>query len=801
MSFLIKPRIPQIDHDNPFTRGLVFDLPIFEHGNPTPQELFSRLKGSMTGSNITPTTSPIGKAINSAGTTAPASYISGNSIPSQNGLVNLSVEFIAKVTTAGGNYLFGKGTTGGSYWSVREDSGTNSWAFEMDSWTNAPAWGSNNGSMVTGKFQHVIVTMKGLNTTTNTPSFYIDGVPKNSYSFSVSPTGSQTGDDTTYHLLSNGDTTGNFNGAIALFRYWNRVLSYQEALLLYQNPFRIYKKTYIYPINANVLAGGNNFTLNLSDTVTLTESFSKETMKVFSESISLSETFTKQPQKVFSESISLIESFIRSTTKVFSTPLTLVETIAKLTSKTFTESALSLTETFSYIHEHFLNFTDSITLTESFSKMPGKVFSLSISLVETFIRSTTKVFSDSLSLTETFSYIHQHFLSFTDIIVPSDSGYALQFDGSQNYVQATGFPQNNDELSISIWMNESSYVSGKRATAVNSSFEVDLEGVGAAAEYKLRLFDSTGASIFLSIPNANGNPSSNAGQLVHLVWVASFSGNYVKGYINGVLQFTTTYPNASPKISGTSILYLGRYASGNYFNGILDKLLIWNKALTDTEAASLYDNEPLPQTANLQLEWLLDEGSGSIATDSSGNGRNGTLSGSPIPVWVSGLTSTKMFTKLTTKVLNETLSLTETFTRFPQKVLSDPISLTETFIRSTTKVYNDTISLIESLAKLTSKVFTETINLSDSIIRSITKVFVETPISLVETFSSQITNRFRNINAPKMLNAIGYFVKGSVAKFYNSPTGLDSSKAAKGLANSNKTPTGSADSNKTPRGF
>ncbi|MCJ7571689.1 MAG: LamG domain-containing protein, partial [Candidatus Thermoplasmatota archaeon] len=77
-----------------------------------------------------------------------------------------------------------------------------------------------------------------------------------------------------------------------------------------------------------------------------------------------------------------------------------------------------------------------------------------------------------------------------------------------------------------------------------------------------------------------------------------------------------------PKLNAPS--YEG---NGGYFNGLMDEIRIYNRALNENEIQTLYSmGNPLNQ--GLVGYWNFDEGNGTIAHDSSGNGNDGTIYGS-----------------------------------------------------------------------------------------------------------------------------------------------------------------------------
>ncbi|MBP9759117.1 prepilin-type N-terminal cleavage/methylation domain-containing protein [Candidatus Dojkabacteria bacterium] len=99
-------------------------------------------------------------------------------------------------------------------------------------------------------------------------------------------------------------------------------------------------------------------------------------------------------------------------------------------------------------------------------------------------------------------------------------------------------------------------------------------------------------------------------------------------YINGVNVGQSTY---LPNTVDSGVLRIGTRISTptEYFNGFIDEVRIYNRVLNTSEVKALYDYAP-PAIAH----WRFDEGSGTTATDSSGNALNGVLTGGP--TWVTG---------------------------------------------------------------------------------------------------------------------------------------------------------------------
>jgi len=112
--------------------------------------------------------------------------------------------------------------------------------------------------------------------------------------------------------------------------------------------------------------------------------------------------------------------------------------------------------------------------------------------------------------------------------------------------------------------------------------------------------------------NANLNNNTT---WFHVVWTLNPTGVY-KIYINGVLNTTVTSNATYPAIGTRTNNYIGKNNWSNpYFNGRIDDFRIYNRVLSDSDAANIYSN-----TSTLVNSVGINTNSTSAHLDVSGNG-------------------------------------------------------------------------------------------------------------------------------------------------------------------------------------
>jgi hypothetical protein len=133
----------------------------------------------------------------------------------------------------------------------------------------------------------------------------------------------------------------------------------------------------------------------------------------------------------------------------------------------------------------------------------------------------------------------------------------------------------------------------------------------------------------------------------HAVGVITGDGGNMKLYVDGVLQQTTSIGTILPYTS-SSYWRIGGYMGAGwtntvngYFTGSIDEARIYNRVLTATEVVSLYNSGSgkVAQASKTGLigYWSLDDATSTIATDLSGNGKNGTLTNMDSTTdWIAG---------------------------------------------------------------------------------------------------------------------------------------------------------------------
>lgn len=112
-------------------------------------------------------------------------------------------------------------------------------------------------------------------------------------------------------------------------------------------------------------------------------------------------------------------------------------------------------------------------------------------------------------------------------------------------------------------------------------------------------------------------------------WVfitATYDGTTAKIYANGSLEGSESI-SATISVTSDALIGISNTAVGNYFNGNLANVAIWNRALTSDEINTAmwasYDQLPTSIKVGLQAWYALDNITGTDVPDSTGN-YNGT---------------------------------------------------------------------------------------------------------------------------------------------------------------------------------
>lgn len=159
------------------------------------------------------------------------------------------------------------------------------------------------------------------------------------------------------------------------------------------------------------------------------------------------------------------------------------------------------------------------------------------------------------------------------------TGIVLAFDGSDDYCASSGAWQGGPPLTVAYWFKANN-VSSTAFTVNNAHY---LYGFGTF------ILNQMGARNSVYSPNVYGNTTLQPNIWYHCAIVFQ-TGTTIYHYLNGVADGSgdsntfTDYP--------TTTMYVGRYSnSSNYFfNGRLDDIRIWTRALSSSEIAELYSD-------------------------------------------------------------------------------------------------------------------------------------------------------------------------------------------------------------------
>ena len=200
-------------------------------------------------------------------------------------------------------------------------------------------------------------------------------------------------------------------------------------------------------------------------------------------------------------------------------------------------------------------------------------------------------------------------------------GGALRFDGDNDYVKLDTTPfTSSSDFTIALWANpdeiaERGLIWGDRLPSLRMTSNGGLY---------YSSYDTSGSRYERTISNFFAEPE----KWVHITWVKS--GTSYKFYLNGKLQGEGTAPS-SFEHDYVNAYYIGKY-DNYYWDGNIDEVCVWNKALSNGDPNDKTDDEivkigtnPREFVDGLVLYFDCEQGSSLTLLDQSDLGKNGLL--------------------------------------------------------------------------------------------------------------------------------------------------------------------------------
>jgi len=185
-------------------------------------------------------------------------------------------------------------------------------------------------------------------------------------------------------------------------------------------------------------------------------------------------------------------------------------------------------------------------------------------------------------------------------------GRAFSFDGVNDYISISDSPQFNigaGDFSLSLWANYSAVRSGGAGSLPNVFLGQD-EGGGTTDKW---VFYSTDTGLWFHINGpasrligpAAFTPQAGRWYQISLIRSGSVYAYYVDGVKIGEVTDSTTIPDVSAPLT------IGQAEGLGFFNGLMDEITVFNRALTADEIAAIYNAGSAGQCSQQQEQFAL----------------------------------------------------------------------------------------------------------------------------------------------------------------------------------------------------
>lgn len=201
------------------------------------------------------------------------------------------------------------------------------------------------------------------------------------------------------------------------------------------------------------------------------------------------------------------------------------------------------------------------------------------------------------------------------------------FNGEDNYLTAgpaSAFDfHTGSGLSVLAWVytcDIGAVVNQDRNTSGGTGYALDLVASGSNRQAQA------------AINNGVSQVAHAVGNVLFGLVAFTLDGSNLRQFYNGSLVATTAC-TILPAYSSSQPLQIGMRTGVQHFSGLMKDVQLYAGRVPDADIAAIYAaGSGTSGAATLRARWLLDEGTGTTAADSSGNGNTATWHGST-PVW------------------------------------------------------------------------------------------------------------------------------------------------------------------------
>ncbi len=197
-------------------------------------------------------------------------------------------------------------------------------------------------------------------------------------------------------------------------------------------------------------------------------------------------------------------------------------------------------------------------------------------------------------------------ISLTSLQLSAQSNQYLDFDGTDDYVNIPNASQliaGSNAISITGWFYDNALGYGQGMMGFRGSaggfYMIQLN----TGQIECRFQNSAGTLYQYVAPNYTTVPQV----WQHFAWI--YNGSNISLYVNGNLSGSSA---ASGSISNTTISFaIGKSILSGFnfvYNGRVDEVTVWNKALSQSEIQSMMVTEPTGTEPNLQLYYKFNQG-------------------------------------------------------------------------------------------------------------------------------------------------------------------------------------------------